>query len=276
MSSDHRRRVLFRGSAGVCRHGRRFSTAGGSGRAVADDQVSDLGFTYSASPSGSSGDPWIAGNSVTLTATVNNYGPDAAPDNTVTIGIPGGTDYVSDDGSCTGTSVLTCAGGAGANDSRTVKVTIKVHSDVAEGANLGPLNAYVQTTGSEGTDDNSDNATITDAFVHRIANLAVVKAGPDGIDPNLVVAGDDNGYDYTITVSTAGPSDTGYLVHDTLADGLTFDSSDAGCSASGQDVTCAGTSPPVTARRPSRSMSWWTQVGRRRDDPGQRRHRERS
>jgi hypothetical protein len=210
--------------------------------ASADDTVSDLGFTYSASPTGASGDPWIAGSNVTLTATVTNYGPDDAPDNTVTIGIPGGTDHVSDDGGCTGAGVLTCAGGSLANgDSRTIKVILKVHSDIAEGANLGPLNAYVQTTGSEGTDDNSNNGTIANAYVHRIANLAIVKSGPDGIDPNLVVAGDDDGYDYTIMVSTAGPSDTGYLVHDTLADGLSFDSSDAGCSAVGQDVTCGGT-----------------------------------
>jgi uncharacterized repeat protein (TIGR01451 family) len=210
--------------------------------AMADDPVSDLGFTYSASPTGSSGDPWTAGSNATLTATVTNYGPDEAPDNTVTIGIPGGTDYVSDDGGCTGTGVLTCVGGSLANGaSRAISVIVKVHSDIAEGGNLGPLNAYVQTTGGEGTDDHSNNGTIEDVYVHRIANVAIVKAGPEGIDPDLVVAGDDNGYDYTITVSTAGPSDTGYLVHDTLADGLTFDSSDAGCSAVGQDVTCGGT-----------------------------------
>jgi len=138
--------------------------------------------------------------------------------------------------------VLTCVGGSLANGaSRAISVIVKVHSDIAEGGNLGPLNAYVQTTGGEGTDDHSNNGTIEDVYVHRIANVAIVKAGPEGIDPDLVVAGDDNGYDYTITVSTAGPSDTGYLVHDTLADGLTFDSSDAGCSAVGQDVTCGGT-----------------------------------
>jgi uncharacterized repeat protein (TIGR01451 family) len=206
------------------------------------DTVSDLGFTYSASPTGSSGDPWVAGNNVTLTATVTNYGPDAAPDNTVTIGIPGGTNYVSNDSSCTGTGVLTCAGGAlAASGSRTINVIIKVQSNIAQGANLGPLNAYVQTTGGEGSNTHSDSASITNAYVHRIANIAVVKAGPDGIDPNLIVAGDNGGYDYTITVSTAGPSDTNYVVHDTLADGLTFDSSDAGCSAVGQDVSCGGT-----------------------------------
>src|SRR4051812_32972540 len=173
------------------------------------DTVSDLGFTYSASPTGSSGDPWVAGNNVTLTATVTNYGPDAAPDNTVTIGIPGGTNYVSNDSSCTGTGVLTCAGGALATSrSRTINVIIKVQSNIAQGANLGPLNAYVQTTGGEGSNTHSDSASITNAYVHRIANIAVVKAGPDGIDPNLIVAGDNGGYDYTITVSTAGPSDT--------------------------------------------------------------------
>ena len=240
MSSKSRRPVLFRVVLAVSVVAGVLIVQGAP--AMADDPVSDLGFTYSASPTGSVGDPWTAGSNATLTATVTNYGPDAAPDNTVTIGIPGGTDYVSDDGGCTGTGVLTCAGGSLANgDSRTINVIIKVHSDIAQGGNLGPLNAYVQTTGSEGTDDNSNAGTIQNAYAHRIANLAIVKAGPDGINPDLVVAGDDNGYDYTITVSTAGPSDTGYLVHDTLADGLTFDSSDAGCSAVGQDVTCGGT-----------------------------------
>ncbi len=239
MSSKTRRPVLFRVVLA-------FAVVAGvlivQGPPAMADTVSDLGFSYSASPTGSSGDPWIAGNNVTLTGIVTNYGPDAAPDNNVTINVPNGTSYVSDDSGCTGTGVLTCAGGSlAANDSRTINVTIHVHSDIAEGANLGPLDAFVQTTGGEGSDDNSNNAQITDAIVHRVANLAIVKAGPDGIAPNLVVAGDSNGYDYTITVSTAGPSDTGYVVHDTLADGLTFDSSDAGCSAVGQNVSCGGT-----------------------------------
>src|SRR5689334_22989953 len=123
MSSNNRRPGLFRVIlalavlAGV--------VVAQSAPAVADDTVSDLGLTYSASPSGSSGDPWVAGNHVTLTAVVTNYGPDAAPDNTVTIGIPNGTSYVSDDSGCTGTGVLTCAGGSlAANDSRTVNVIL--------------------------------------------------------------------------------------------------------------------------------------------------------
>ena len=74
------------------------------------------------------------------------------------------------------------------------------------------------------------------------ANLAVVKSGPDGIDP-LVLAGDTNGYDYTLTVSTVGPSDAGFTIADTLATGLTFQTlgSDPACTADGQDVTCGGT-----------------------------------
>jgi len=237
MSSKSRRPVLFRVALTLAVVAGFLIVQGPPAIAAT---VSDLGFTYSASPTGSSGDRWVAGNTVTLTATVMNYGPDAAPDNTVTIGIPNGTDYVSDDGGCAGSSVLTCAGGSLAfNGSRTINVIIKVHSDVAEGADLGPVNAYVQTTGGEGANINSNNAAITNAKVHRIANVAIVKAGPNGIAP-LVVAGANGGYDYTITVSTAGPSDTGYLVHDTLATGLTFVSSDAGCSAIGQTVTCGG------------------------------------
>jgi len=204
--------------------------------------VSDLGITYDASPAGSNAHPWIAGQNVTLTAVVTNHGPSDAPDTNIQIGIPGGTDYVSDDSSCTGTSVVTClAGSLSPNGVRTVNVTIFVHSDLADGADLNVNHATVQTTGDEGTNLHGDDATI-DPVVHRIADLSILKAGPDGSDP-AIVAGDPAGYDYTLTVANGGPSDANYFVHDTLPTGLAFQSvgSDPACSAVGQNVTCGDT-----------------------------------
>ena len=215
----------------------------------------------------------MAGEDVVLTAVVTNYGPDAAPDNTVTVGIPGGTDYVSDDGGCTlDAGVLTCAGaGMALNGVRTINVTVTVPSDIAEGADLGPLIAYVQTTGDQGANDNGDTVTIDNAFVHRVANLAVVKSGPDGIDP-LVVAGDTDGYDYTLTVSTVGPSDAGFTIADTLATGLTFQTlgSDPACTADGQDVTCGSTIVGNGAAQTSPSTCSWIRPLRSRSSKTQR------
>jgi uncharacterized repeat protein (TIGR01451 family) len=69
------------------------------------------------------------------------------------------------------------------------------------------------------------------------ADLLVSKAGPAS-----ATAGDAPGFDYTLTVHNAGPSDNagGFSVSDTLPTGLTFQAlgSDSRCGAVGQTVTC--------------------------------------
>src|SRR3954470_10069943 len=173
--------------------------------------------------------------------TVSNA-PDAGASNgyTVSLDIPDGTTVDQIDAGCTDAgNTVDCTSGALAPDSSDVfNVSLNVGSDFADGGALGTSANITDINGDTDltTDDDQSSVQTT---VDAVADLGIDKGGPDGSDP-IVVAGDPAGYDYTLTVSNNGPSDTAFTVSDTLPDGLTFDSGD-GCSATGQAVTCTGT-----------------------------------
>jgi hypothetical protein len=192
------------------------------GAPASAEGTSDLALTFDATPIGSAGDPWIAGTDVTLTATVTNNGPDAAPDATVTVEIPSGTAYLSDDGDCsldTETSVLTCAVGELAMDgTRTINVAIHVHSAVAEGTTLGTIDASVETSNDEGEGGYDDNAGAITPDIATRADLALTTA--DITYPLSQTAtyanshSDQNFAIYEYDVTNNGPSDAQNVTFD--------------------------------------------------------------
>ena len=85
--------------------------------------IGDLSITKADSP-----DPVQVDNNLTYSITVNNNGPQAAAGVQVTDPLPAGVDFVSatpDQGTCSGTSTVTCDLGAIANTG-SAQITIVV------------------------------------------------------------------------------------------------------------------------------------------------------
>jgi len=171
---------------------------------------------------------------------VANGGPDASTGYTASFDAIPGTSLASAPGCFDNGETIDCTSTGLANGSdETFTITLDVSPSYVDNT---PLDASVAITD---TNDDTNTSTQTSAIattqVQRVADLGIVKSGPEGLDPS-VVAGDPAGFDYTLTVGTAGPSDTDYTTSDTLASGLTFQTvgSDPGCAATGQVVTCDG------------------------------------
>ena len=187
MSSKSRRPVLFRVVLA-------FAVVAGvlivQGPPAMADTVSDLGFSYSASPTGSSGDPWIAGNNVTLTAIVTNYGPDAAPDNNVTINVPNGTSYVSDDGSCTGTGVLTLTGSASPASYETALRSVAYLSGSDDPSTATRTVTFQVTDGSLSSNTQSRDITVTAVNDNPVADDETFSAADSAVGNTALVVND--------------------------------------------------------------------------------------
>ncbi len=205
----------------------------------------DIALTMSASPDGSVGTPAIAGTNETYTLTVTNNGPDMNTSYSVTASVPSGTQKVSAPG-CTGTSTLTCSGGALANGaSKDFVITLHIGSDYAGADSVESLSfsATVALTNPTQEPDNSvENDTATQTFdVIGQADLSNTLTAPAAQQ----IAGAGAGFDYTLKVkNTTGPSDNfGYQSAFTLPSLVSFDSfsgpGGSTCGAVGQVVTCS-------------------------------------
>jgi uncharacterized repeat protein (TIGR01451 family) len=189
-------------------------------------------------------DPVTAGELVTYTLTVANAGPSDAEGVSVTDTVPSGTTFVSATGGVTPTAgVLTWNLGAIAASAPPTTLTVVVRVDSSTTSNLSNTAAVSSQT----NDPNPANNTAAQSTaVVTSADLQLTKT--DSPDP--VVAGRQ--VTYTLTVSTAGPSDAlGVSVADTLPAGTTFVSaSNGGAFASGVVTwnlgTIAAGSAPVT------------------------------
>ena len=186
----------------------------------------DIALTMSASPDGSVGTPAIAGTNETYTLTVTNNGPDMNTSYSVTASVPSGTQKVSAPG-CTGTSTLTCSGGALANGaSKDFVITVHIGSDYAGADSVQSLSfsATVALTNPTQEPDNSvENDTATQTFdVIGQADLSNTLTAPAAQQ----IAGAGAGFDYTLKVkNTTGPSDNfGYQSAFTLPSLVSFDS----------------------------------------------------
>lgn len=190
-----------------------------------------------------------AGVAWTYTMTVSNGGPQASTGYTASLAVPANTTFDTADPGCSdNTTTVDCLStGLATSGSQSFNVTLLVASDYPDNTSLAASASITDWNGDTDlvSTNDSDNVSTT---VQREADLAIVKSGPNGVSP-IVVAGDPSGFDYTLTVSTSGPSDTSFTASDTLPAGTAFDSSNAGCTNLGQDVSCNGSiaagDPPV-------------------------------
>jgi large repetitive protein len=202
------------------------NAANDSASAVVNGQQSDLSLTKTDAP-----DPVAPGADLTYTITVTNNGPSSAQNVTVNDTLPTGTTFGSatpSQGSCAGTTTVSCALGSIANGaSATITLVVHVGPSVADGTVISNTASVSSTTADPTPANNSATSTTT---VTTSADLGVTKA--DSPDP--VTAGTD--LTYTIGITNTGPSDApGVTLTDPIPAGTSF------VSATPSTGSCAGT-----------------------------------
>ncbi len=196
----------------------------------------DLGFTsVSTSPLGTLGDPAVAGQTITYTATVKNFGPSDAAAYTLSVDTNAGTSFHSGSGCIANVGQIVCnsSGGLALNATETFTVTLDVSPSFTDGGTFTNAVAISPTT-DEGTNSNPDSATPT-INVIRKADLGVTaSATPDGTPTHRVIAGTNE--TWTVTVHNYGPSDnSSYTLALPVPAGTTF--------VSRTGPSCVGTGP---------------------------------
>jgi uncharacterized repeat protein (TIGR01451 family) len=204
----------------------------------------DLGFTsVSTSPLGSTGDPAVAGQTITYSATVENFGPSDAAAYTLTVATNAGTTFNSGSAGCSASAQVVCnsAGALALNATETFTVTLNVSPSFADGGTFANAVTIVPTT-YEGPSPSHANAATPTINVVRKADLGVAaSANPDGSPGNRVIAGTNE--TWTVTVHNYGPSDnSGYTLTLPVPAGTTFVSrtpaAGSSCSPGPGTVTC--------------------------------------
>jgi uncharacterized repeat protein (TIGR01451 family) len=173
--------------------------------------ATDLAVTKTDAP-----DPVLAGQQLTYTVKVTNNGPAAATGVTVSDSLPAGVTFVSatsTQGSCSGTSTITCSLGAvlaGGSATVTIKVRPTTPGTITN-------TASVSADGSDPSPGNN-SATAT-TKVNPAADLSVTKTdAPDPVHIGQALV-------YTIKVTNNGPQTaTGVTLSDTLPKGAGFGS----------------------------------------------------
>jgi uncharacterized repeat protein (TIGR01451 family) len=202
-----------------------------------DVPVSEHGNSQSANLSiikTDSPDPVLLGQNVTYTITVTNNGPATATGVTVTDNLPSSATFVSatpSQGSCSGTSTVTCNIGTIANGaSKTITI-------VATPTVAGTIKNKASVTGNQSDPNTSNNTDYESTLVTQLANLSITKT--DSPDPVLL----SQNLTYNLTVMNGGPSPaTGVLVTDNLPSSVTYVSatpSQGSCTHYGNSVTCS-------------------------------------
>jgi uncharacterized repeat protein (TIGR01451 family) len=137
---------------------------------------------------------------------------------------------------------FTCNGNLdpNSNPSVTYVVDAQLASSAADGSSLqATSNVSATTTSDPDTSNNSADATVG---VTTQADLQSSISAPSGNQ----IAGDPNGFDYTVGVTNNGPSDNtgGYTVTGTLPTGITFNTSSTSgspaCQTATGGFTCTG------------------------------------
>ncbi len=154
---------------------------------------------------------------VTLTVTAHNAGPDTAADTDVTVALPAGLAYVSDDASgayAPGTGVWTI-GDLLPGETRVVFITATVVA-------TGTIDAPASISTSTFDHDLTNNADLETLLVPNSADLSITKTVDEAAPHNA------ENVVFTITVHNAGPDDATPQVDDLLPAGLSYVSDDGG------------------------------------------------
>ena len=176
------------------------------------------------------------GSDLVYTIRITNGGPDAAAAVVASDTIPAGVAFVSvttTQGSCTGTSAITCAIGTVAAGS-VVTVTIAVRPPATAPDTI----ANTVTTSNSTPDPNpANNTSSAQTTLVRTANLSITKTAT----PAKLAVGQT--LTYVMTVTNGGPAPaTGVTLTDMLPAGVTspkVSSSQGSCALAGSTVTCA-------------------------------------
>jgi uncharacterized repeat protein (TIGR01451 family) len=182
-------------------------------------------------------DPVVAGTSFAYYITVTNNGPSDASGVTVEDALPPGLAFnapsSSAECSASGQNVTCDIGDLLADGEATLTIAVSVDPALAHWATLRNT---ASVFGDQSDPVSGNDRTQEETSVVRRTDLQIAKsASKDQVEPGT-------SFTYSITVTNEGPSvATGIEVSDALPVGLAFDAagSSPGCSASGQDVTCA-------------------------------------
>src|SRR5581483_258478 len=153
----------------------------------------NLAITKTASPN-----PGVTGANLTYRITVTNNGPSPATSVVVTDNLPSGINFVSatpTQGSCSGTTTVTCTLGSMAKDAFAV-INILVVPQAP-----GTLTNSASVTATESDSDPSDNSVSLQTTVNSPAS------GPSMTDPNLSVKTVVNGLSQPTSMAFIGNND---------------------------------------------------------------------
>jgi uncharacterized repeat protein (TIGR01451 family)/fimbrial isopeptide formation D2 family protein/LPXTG-motif cell wall-anchored protein len=202
---------------------------------IAAEPVADLGITKT------DGDAVVrkVGDQFTYTLEATNAGPSPATGVVITDPLDAKVKFVSSAAGCAASGQdVTCAiGNLAAGETKTVSFVVEVVTLPGVGKVIPNVAAI---------DGNEPNPDCDDAHPDALCNtddeetpqpevdLGITKS--DG-DAKIRKVGDE--FTYTLEATNAGPDTaTGVVITDPLDERLAFVSSDDGCAAEGQDVTC--------------------------------------
>jgi uncharacterized repeat protein (TIGR01451 family) len=187
-------------------------------------------------------DPVNAGDDITYTITVGNFGPDPAANVTLTDAIPAHTTLVSFTAPADFTVTAPPAGGTGtvtataaslaAETSADLTLVVRVAPDTPGDTTIRDTATVATTTTDPSPTDHSATATTAVTAPSAVADLAVaIAAAPDPVAIGQEVT-------YTVTVTNHGPDPaTGVTLTDTLDPGATFVSTTGGVTPVGGVLT---------------------------------------
>ena len=204
----------------------------------------DLSVTLTDTP-----DPVVAGTQLTYVATLTNNGPSNAPNASITLPLPAGTNFVSatadNAGTCNAVSPVVCSWTGPIVSGATRSTTIVVAVAPAQTAALSATATASLTPAGSDPNAANDTATATTAVAVQ-ADLSITLT--DAPDP--VTAG--NQLTYTAIVTNAGPSDaTAVVVSLPTPTGTSFVSgtvTGGGSCAAGISCTISGSMAPGSSR----------------------------
>ena len=206
--------------------------------------------------------PVIAGQTLTYTLTLTNYGPSTATNVHITDTLPADLTVLSvtaNQGTCTTTATtLTCNLGSLAPAS---SATVTILASVAPSAR-GPLTNSASASAAEPDPDSTNNSATSTSIITAQADLDVTKK--DAPDPVISATA----LVYTVTIKNLGPSNASNVVlTDTLPIGVHFTTATPTqglCVLSGNNVICnmgdmpIGTSAKVAIRTTVNYDTWGT------------------
>ncbi|MEU5159213.1 hypothetical protein AB0G74_06320 [Streptomyces sp. NPDC020875] len=206
--------------------------------------------------------PVTPGQTFDYRVTASNAGPSGTSAVTITDTLPAGLTFVSSPDGCTASGqTVTCPAAAtmaaGGSQSWTFRVKL-ADTYTGDGTDLGNR-ATVTHAVADPNQANNTSGTVTPpgGVTEPRADLRTVK---QPVTSTPVSPGQT--FDYRVTVTNNGPSVAqGVRISDPLPAQLSFVSSPDGCTASGQDISCASAARLAVGA----SVSWTFRV---RIDPG--------